>query len=101
MFDHLAAELDIRFNTPVQEVQCAGPTVRAITAHGQEIDADALVVTLPLAVLQSGDVTFTPHLPQEKESAMQGLGAGSVDRIFMRFKRQFWPSDMIEVVTDI
>ncbi|MBV7328141.1 FAD-dependent oxidoreductase [Chloroflexi bacterium TSY] len=101
LFDHLAVKLDIRFSTPVQEIQWAGLNVRAVTATGQEIDADALVVTLPLAVLQSGEMTFTPHLPQEKEDAIQGLGAGPVDRIFMRFKRRFWPSDMVEVVTDI
>jgi monoamine oxidase len=51
--------------------------------------ARRLVVALPLGVLQSGSVRFTPSLP-DKERALDGLIMGHVVKIAFAFKERFW-----------
>ena len=47
--------------------------------------AHAVVVTLPLGVLQQRRVVFEPPLPAYKEEAIAGLGMGTEDRVAMLF----------------
>jgi monoamine oxidase len=47
------------------------------------------VVTLPLGVLQSGLVRFSPSL-KTKRSALSKLASGPVIRVAMRFHTRFW-----------
>ena len=67
-------------------------SVRAHSAVGStplQFTARRLVVALPLGVLQSGQVGFTPAL-QQKEEAMRGLEMGNVVKVVLAFKERFW-----------
>lgn len=55
--------------------------------------ADAVVVTLPLGVLKRGDVEFVPALPRWKEAAIQSMGFGLLNKVFLRFDGVFWDID--------
>lgn len=55
------------------------------------LDADHVVVTVPLGVLQSGAIEFGPGLPADKTTAISALGMGVLDKCFLRFSAQFWP----------
>ena len=55
--------------------------------------ADAVIVTLPLGVLQTGDVAFEPPLPAEKVDAIGRLKMGDLAKLVLRFERPFWPPD--------
>ena len=57
--------------------------------------APCVLVTLPLAVLQSapgetGAVRFSPNLPTSKLGAFTKLEMGKVVRVSLRFRRRFW-----------
>jgi monoamine oxidase len=52
------------------------------------------VVTLPLGVLQSHSVRFTPDLPNEKRDAIAKLGMGVLNKCYLRFNQAFWPDDV-------
>jgi monoamine oxidase len=54
------------------------------------------VVTLPLGVLQSGLVRFSPPL-KAKRSALSKLASGPVIRVAMRFHTRFWEARAPEV----
>jgi monoamine oxidase len=80
-----------------------GAPVRAIRWGGGEAvveseagtwRGDAVVCTLPLGVLQAGDVTFDPPLPPAHQTALQGLRAGTLNKCFLHFDRAFWPADL-------
>jgi monoamine oxidase len=45
---------------------------------------------LPLGVLKSGNIEFTPGLPQNKRNAISALGMGNFEKCFLRFPRVFW-----------
>jgi lysine-specific histone demethylase 1 len=43
--------------------------------------ADAVLVTVPLGVLKENVITFDPPLPEEKQSAIDRLGFGNLNKV--------------------
>jgi monoamine oxidase len=71
----------------------------AVTVHNQvqsqTLTAPRLLITLPLAVLQTsaqqkGGIRFTPELPGQKQDALQKLVMGKVIRVTLSFRERFW-----------
>ncbi len=88
----LARGLSIDFNQEVIEVDYSsqkGP-VLVKTASGKVYKADHIIVTVPLGVLIAKDIKFTPALPQAKQSAIDRLGAGFFDKVYLEFEACFW-----------
>jgi len=58
------------------------------------VEADAVICTLPLGVLQHAlthnSLTFQPPLPQFKQDAITSLAMGTENRVAMLFPRVFW-----------
>ena len=48
---------------------------------GEEFEGAAVIVTVPLGCLKSGDITFTPPLPAWKTEAIQKLGFGNLNKV--------------------
>ncbi|GAX24182.1 hypothetical protein FisN_4Lh271 [Fistulifera solaris] len=69
-------------------------TVKQPSGHTLELEADAVVCTLPLGVLKQesyeGGVVFDPPLPQEKQTAIQRLGTGLLNKCALSFDRIYW-----------
>lgn len=83
--DHAALGLDIRLNAQVKAVTATRAGLRLTFADGTEAAAAAMVCTLPLGVLQSGDVTFNPPLATDRQEAIAGLGMGLLNKCWLRF----------------
>ena len=58
-----------------------------------EYSADAVVVTLPLGILKRGDVEFKPPLPAWKQNAIDSIGFGLLNKVFLKFEHVFWDID--------
>jgi monoamine oxidase len=82
---------DIVMNTPVHEIVWRKGQVIA-RAGTTEYLASRAIVTLPLGVLKSGSVAFSPALP-EKQNAMSFLEMGPVIRVSLCFQEKFWERD--------
>ena len=82
---------DIVMNTVVHEVAWRQGQViaRASTA---EYLASRAIVALPLGVLKSKSVVFSPALP-EKQNAMSFLESGPATRVSLCFEQKFWERD--------
>lgn len=85
----LAAGLDVRLSTPVTRVvwRDAGVTVHA---GAQELTANHAIVTVPVGVLQSGQIEFTPELPERVAAALAGFAMNEFEKVFLRFDAPFW-----------
>lgn len=84
IYNYLAQGLDIRLETIVKSIDWSdGATIT--TEGGEVFEADQAVMTLPLGVLQSGAVVFSPELPPIKEEAMEGLRMGPVMKMIYQF----------------
>ena len=57
---------------------------------GATVRSDRVLVTVPLGVLQAGDIEFDPPLPTEKQTAITELGMGVLDRVVFQFDERFW-----------
>jgi monoamine oxidase len=91
--EFLARGLQIELGQVVNEIQWQQSPVRVITQK-KDFWADQVVVTLPLGVLQSNRVRFTPALPDDKQSAIATLGMGVLNKCYLRFRSAFWPADV-------
>lgn len=91
----LTAGLDVRTGTVVTAVVQDDSRVLVQTADGDEYCASDVVVTVPLGVLQAGDVTFDPPLDPTVAGALDRLGMGVYDKVFLRFPERFWGDDWV------
>ncbi|KAL3094890.1 hypothetical protein niasHT_025694 [Heterodera trifolii] len=53
-------------------------------------EADAVLCTVPLGVLQRCDVQFEPPLPRWKREAISNMGFGVLNKIILFFDKPFW-----------
>jgi monoamine oxidase len=86
----LAEGLDVRLSSVVRSVTQAGDSVTVGLADGTTVAAPQVVVTVPLGVLQAGDVVFDPPLSAPVAGALDRLGMGAYDKVFLRFPARFW-----------
>jgi len=87
----LARGVEIRLNHVVRHIAYDQHGICAVTGNGL-FTANVGIVTLPLGVLKSGAVTFSPPLPRWKTQAIRRLGVGSLNKIALRFSQVFWPA---------
>ena len=88
----VASGTEVRTGHVVRHVDYSGSTVRVGTNRGT-VEADRVVVTLPLGVLRAGAVEFTPELPEAKRGAISRLRMGLLNKVVLRFPTAFWPED--------
>lgn len=89
ILEFLSHELDVRLEHVVHAIEYGGDSVTVFTTHGP-FQAPRVIVTLPLGVLKQGAVTFTPPLPDRKVEALQRLGMGMLNKLFLLFPEVFW-----------
>ncbi len=87
---HLSKGLRIRTGVIVRRVSSREKSVRLDTSMGR-IDAEAVIITVPLGVLKAGSIEFDPVLPAAKRHAISVLEMGVLAKTFLRFERIFWP----------
>jgi monoamine oxidase len=86
------ANVHILHNTLVKTIRWEPGQVEieAQTPAGRNVyHADAVVVTVPLGVLKERAILFEPELP-DKDQAINGLEIGSVVKVTLLFRSQFW-----------
>jgi len=76
-------------NSVVEKVNWKRNEVEVVTTAAQRFKARRLLVTLPLSLLQTGPVRFTPPLT-EKQTAANNLAMGHVIKVVLRFRELFW-----------
>ncbi|CAO3566203.1 unnamed protein product [Mortierella alpina] len=76
----------------VDRIEYNESSVRISTNKGS-FTADVVLVTLPLGVLKSNSVAFSPPLPERKQTAIHRLGFGTMVKIVLYFPTCFWPED--------
>lgn len=86
----LAEGLDLRLGTPVERIRWSDAGVSVAHARG-ELAADAVIVTVPVAVLQEGRPCFDPPLPPPQRRALGLLVAGRVEKAALVFGERWWP----------
>ena len=82
----------ITFESPVKSISYGSTPVVITMEDGSQINADKVVVTVPITILKNG-ITFSPPLPTAKTSALERLGMDPSMRVVLDFKKNFWGTD--------
>lgn len=98
LLPELAGDYTLLTGHVVQRV-ALGRGIRLGFADGAEARHDAVVVTVPLGVLQAGRIVFDPPLPDTKQEAIASLGMGVLDKLYLQFDAPFWEGDPTWIVT--
>jgi monoamine oxidase len=88
---YLARGLNIRTNSIVTSINWGNGNVSVRLTDGATLRANHVLITVPLGVLKSGAIRFTPALPEAKQQAINHLGMGVLNKAILRFNRRFWP----------
>ena len=87
--NYLSQGLDIKLNSPVTKIDYSSDRVN-VYAKNIKYSADAVIVTVPLGVLQKGMIKFQPELTQAKQEAINGINWGNVNKVIFQFPYNFW-----------
>ncbi|XP_068646714.1 lysine-specific histone demethylase 1 homolog 3-like [Aristolochia californica] len=100
VMESLGKGLNIHFNHVVAEVNYGAvdsegaversPKVRVSTLDGGVFDGDAVLITVPLGCLKANTINFSPVLPEWKQSSIQRLGYGVLNKVVLEFSSVFW-----------
>lgn len=92
LIEKMATGLDIRYQHIVDKIQYSEGGAKVSGGWGS-MEADSVLITVPLGVLKESFIQFTPKLPRGKLDSIERLGMGLLNKIVMRFREPFWPSD--------
>ncbi len=80
----------ILYDHPVTEIDYTGEKV-ILTANNQTFEADKVLVTVPVAVLQNNLIDFIPSLPQSKIDTLNTIDIPPGMKVFIEFSERFYP----------
>ena len=89
----LATNLDIRLNTRVSSIDYTNTKI-TVTTNSNTIEADYVIVSVPLGVLKSNAITFTPALPINKINAINNTNMGNVNKFLLLWDTPFWDTNL-------
>jgi len=85
--------LNIRLNSRVTEINYTA-IKSLVKVNGDSIEADYVIVSVPLGVLKKNSIAFTPILPTAKLSAIQNTKMGNVNKFLFIWKTPFWETNV-------
>lgn len=85
-----ASEGRIRLETQVFGVDTSGARARVALADGTTEETDRIIIAVPLKILQSGALTFTPQLPAAQREAIDAVTVTDGLKVFVEFEEQFF-----------
>jgi len=84
----------IRYHTQVSEIYGKSTTINNTvlvkTADGQHLEFDEIVLTTPLGWLKQNTQAFRPPLPERLSKAIQSIGYGCLEKVYISFPKSFW-----------
>ncbi len=80
----------IQPNTAVTQIDYQKHEIRLKDSAGHSYLADKVILTVPLPILQDGDIEFIPPLPSEKVKAFKQIGMGPGLKVFLKFASTFY-----------
>jgi monoamine oxidase len=80
----------VQYNTPIASINAENDPIIITDKNGKQYTANKVIVTVPLAVLKAGDISFSPPLPSAMQSAMTRIGMDACVRMLIDFKKNFW-----------
>lgn len=89
----LMSDAQLTLSSPVTRIAYDDTGVSLRLGTGESTSFDRVIVTVPLGVLQGGGIDFSPPLPFSHRGAINALGMGHIETIWLRYDEPFWETD--------
>lgn len=97
MLQHLASPSQtagiLNLSTQVTDISIHSDRI-SVSTPTTIIEADAVILTVPLGCLQRSTIAFNPPLPPRVQSAIDNLGFGNLEKLFLKFRRAWWTTQL-------
>jgi monoamine oxidase len=93
---NLATGLDVKLEHVVTSIEWSAAGATVSSSHGT-FTAAQVVVTVPIGVLKSGELSFDPALPEWLTGAIAGFEMNNFEKVFLRFSTKFWDEDVYAI----
>lgn len=88
----------ITYNAVVQSINYSNDSI-TVKTQDQEYQADKVLLTVPLKMLQKGAIEFSPQLPNNKQNAIDEATVWDGFKAFIQFSEKFYPAFTDFVIT--
>lgn len=88
-------EENVRLNSVVSQINYKNDTITVTDKAGIVHNADKVIISVPITVLQDGDIDFSPSLPSEKTTAFGKIGMGAGMKVFLKFSEEFYDENIL------
>ena len=85
-----AVQQYVKLNTPIASVKYDSDPVVLTAEDGTTYEVDKVIVTVPISVLKSGGITFSPGLPGTFTGSLAKFEMQASMRAIIEFKKNFW-----------
>lgn len=86
---------NILLNTVVSKIDYSQSTILITDSNNNTFNADKVIITVPIPILKSADIQFTPALPDEKTAAFAKIGMDAGMKVFLKFSNKFFDQNII------
>lgn len=101
VIDSLSKDITVLTDKVVECIDYSQDIIQVLTVDGENFSASQVVITVPLGVLKKHQIQFLPDLSQQKKQAIQSLGFGTFNKLFVRFNECFWKSAEYEQINNV
>ena len=77
----------IVYDAPVQSINYEGEKVLVSISDGTVMEADKVIVAVPVKILQLGNIEFIPVLPSDKQEAINEIKVWEGFKAFFEFSK--------------
>ncbi len=84
----------IRLNTVVTQIDYSGDLIVVTDRNQQTYTANKIIIAVPITILKSSEIQFTPALPAEKTNAFSKIGMEAGMKVFLKFSKTFYEENV-------
>lgn len=83
----------IEYNRQITSINYSGNKIVLTDSTGATEEVGKVIVTVPVSILKTNGISFTPALSSAKTSALGRIGMDASIRVYLEFRKNFWAMD--------
>ena len=80
----------VQYNTQASVINSNEDLITITDGEGNIIEANKVIIAVPVSMLKNGSISFAPGLPEEKSAALSRIGMAPAIKMALDFNKNFW-----------
>jgi monoamine oxidase len=86
---------NLNLNSVVNAIDYSNSRIVVTLANGTVYEADRVLITVPIKILQQNNIVFTPPIPTNHQKAIDAFNMPGGLKVFMEFSERFYPDMLV------